>query len=374
MYSRKFEKLKISPSILGFGCMRLPISADGTIDEVKAKEMIELAMANGVTYIDTAYPYHDGHSEPFLGKVLKSHPRDSFYLATKLPVWLVKTKEEVRRLLNEQLMRLQTNYIDFYLLHALDQERWDELVKIGVIEEVEQLQKEGKIRYMGFSFHDAYPVFERIVSYRAWDFCQIQYNYLDTQIQAGQKGYDLTVKLGIPLIVMEPIKGGMLADLPEDVALPFKNYAPQASVSSWALRWVATHENVKVILSGMTTLDHVKDNLNTFDHFVPLNPTEGAIIDQVTQTINARTKNGCTGCEYCMPCPYGVNIPKNFKIWNDYSIFRNEAKTIKRYWTTLKPESRADQCQACGTCETVCPQHLHIIDDLQQVVKDIPKP
>jgi len=374
MYTRNINKLKVSPSILGFGCMRFPTLSDGKIDEAKATEMIEKAMANGVTYIDTAYPYHNGDSEPFVGKVLKNHKRDSFILATKLPVWLIKTKADVRRLFSEQLKRLQVDYVDFYMLHALDGDRWDQLVKLGVPEEVAELQKEGKIRFMGFSFHDEYAAFEKIATYRDWDFCQLQYNYLDTNIQAGRKGYDLTVKLGIPLIVMEPIKGGTLAALPKDIAEVFKNYDPKASLSSWALRWVAQHDNVKVILSGMSTMEHVDDNLNTFNNYKVLSPEENAIVDEVTSIVNSRTKNGCTGCEYCMPCPFGVNIPRNFKIWNDYGVYKDLQKANRRYWIDMKAEERADMCQACSACETVCPQHLHIIDDLKQVAKDLPKP
>jgi uncharacterized protein len=374
MYTRKIDSLKISPSMLGFGCMRFPTLPDGLIDEVKATAMIEKAMAEGVNYIDTAYPYHNGDSEPFVGRVLKNHQRDSFFLATKLPVWLIKSRSDVRRLLNEQLKRLQVDYIDFYLLHALDGERWDILVKLGVPEEVAELQKEGKIRYMGFSFHDEYPFFEQIATYCHWDFCQIQYNYLDTEIQAGQKGYDLSVKLGIPLIVMEPIKGGTLANLPTDIAKILKDHDPKASLSSWALRWVASRENVKVILSGMSTMDHVLDNLETFNHFIPLDETESALVDQVTKLIRARAKNGCTGCEYCMPCPYGVDIPRNFRIWNDLGVFKDAQKANRRYWIDMKAEECADMCQECQACESVCPQHLHIIDDLKQVVKDLAKP
>jgi len=374
MYKRKIEKLNCSPSMLGFGCMRFPTLADGHIDELKATEMLETAMANGVTYIDTAYPYHNGESEPFVGKVLKNHKRDSFMLATKLPVWLIKTKADVRRLFAEQLQRLQVESIDFYLLHALDGDRWDELVKMGVPEEVAELQKEGLIRYMGFSFHDEYPVFEKIATYRKWDFCQLQYNYLDTKVQAGDLGYDLTVKLDIPLIVMEPIKGGTLAALPKDIADVFKDYNPKASLSSWALRWVATHENVKVILSGMTTMEHVLDNLETFNNYKPLSQKESELVNKVTEIVNSRMRNGCTGCEYCMPCPFGVNIPRNFRIWNDYGVFNDLKKANRRYWIDMKAEERADMCQACGICETLCPQHLHIIDDLKQVALDLPKP
>lgn len=282
MKTSYFEKLGIETSLLGFGCMRFPTLTDGSIDEKQAEEMMDHAIRNGVTYIDTAYPYHAGESESFVGKVLKKYNRDQFTIATKLPVWKVNKREDVRELFNEQLTKLQMDYVDFYLLHALDNERWESLLKLGVLEEVEQLQKEGKIKYLGFSFHDEYPVFEKIITYRNWDFCQIQYNYIDTEIQAGDKGYELAEKLGIPLIIMEPIKGGNLANLPEDISHIFKSYHPTKSLSSWALRWVASHPNVKVILSGMSTMEHVTDNLDTFNNFLTLNHDEMECVNQVT--------------------------------------------------------------------------------------------
>ncbi len=372
MKTSHFENLKINSSLLGFGCMRFPILDDGSIDEIQAEAMMDKAIAEGVTYIDTAYPYHGGESETFVGKVLKKYARNQFTIATKLPVWKVSKKEDVRVLFNEQLTKLQVDYVDFYLLHALDNESWEKLVKQGVLEEVEALQKEGKIRFLGFSFHDEYDVFEKIIKYRKWDFCQIQYNYIDTNIQAGDKGYALAEKLGIPLIVMEPIKGGNLANLPDDIAHFFKAYHPHKSLSSWALRWVASHSNVKVILSGMSTMEHVLDNLDTFNHFSPLNEDEMDCVKTVTELIQSRTKNGCTGCEYCMPCPYGVNIPRNFKIWNDLSIYGNQAQAVRRYWKDLAASERSDMCQECGACEAVCPQSIQIIRDLKRVSQEIP--
>ena len=373
MKTSYFEKLGIESSLLGFGCMRFPTLADGSIDEKQAEQMMDHAISKGVTYIDTAYPYHAGESERFVGKVLKKYNRNQFTIATKLPVWKVNKKEDVRELFNEQLTKLQMEYVDFYLLHALDNERWESLVSLGVLDEVEQLQKEGKIKYLGFSFHDEYPVFEKIITYRKWDFCQIQYNYIDTEIQAGDKGYALAEMLGIPLIIMEPIKGGNLANLPEDISHIFKSYHPTKSLSSWALRWVASHPNVKVILSGMSTMEHVTDNLDTFINFSPLNNDEMECVNQVTTVIKSRTKNGCTGCEYCMPCPHGVNIPRNFKIWNDYSIYQNEAQAKRRYWKDMAASERSDMCQECGACEAVCPQSIQIIRDLKRVTLEIPK-
>ncbi|MDP3441955.1 MAG: aldo/keto reductase, partial [Ignavibacteria bacterium] len=205
------------------------------------------------------------------------------------------------------------------------------------------------------------------------DFCQIQYNYIDTQIQAGDKGYALAEKLGIPLIIMEPIKGGNLANLPDDIAQYFKSYDSNKSLSSWALRWVASHSNVKVILSGMSNMEHVMDNLDTFNHFSVLNDEEMECVRKVTEVILDRTKNGCTGCEYCMPCPHGVNIPRNFKIWNDLAIYGNKNQAVRRYWKDMPASERADMCQECGACEVLCPQSIQIINDLRRVNIEIPK-
>lgn len=372
MEYREIKKLSANPSLLGFGCMRFPKKEDGTIDEQEAEKMIDYAMEKGVTYIDTAYPYHDGDSEPFVGRVLKKYPRDRFYLATKMPVWKVESLEDAKNVFEEQLQRLDVDYVDFYLLHALNKERWDNLVKLGLIEFCEELKKQGKIKYLGFSFHDEYPVFEEILTYRDWDFCQIQLNYIDTDIQAGLKGYELTKERNVPLVIMEPIKGGALANLPEDIRSMFEKENPNRSLSSWALRYVASLDNVKVVLSGMSTFDQVKDNLDTFNHFEPLSPKELSLVEDVAKAIKARTKNGCTGCAYCMPCPFGVNIPGNFKIWNEYAMYGNVETTKKRYHD-LGDGARADQCKQCGACEKMCPQAIAIREDLKRVVQDMPK-
>ena len=202
MEYRSMEKLGISPSMLGFGCMRFPKTADGNIDEKEAERMLDRAISAGVTYIDTAYPYHNGDSEPFVGRVLKKYDRESFYLATKLPVWKADTLEDAKQIFEEQMARLQVDYVDFYLLHALSKERWDKLLEIGILDYCEELKKQGKIKYLGFSFHDSYEVFEEILTYRAWDFCQIQYNYMDTEHQAGDKGYALAEKLGVKNLIL----------------------------------------------------------------------------------------------------------------------------------------------------------------------------
>ncbi len=370
MEYRSMEKLGISPSMLGFGCMRFPKTADGNIDEVEAERMLDRAISAGVTYIDTAYPYHNGDSEPFVGRVLKKYDRNSFYLATKLPVWKADTLEDAKQIFEEQMARLQVEYVDFYLLHALSKDRWDKLLEIGILDYCEELKKQGKIKYLGFSFHDSYEVFEEILTYRAWDFCQIQYNYMDTEHQAGDKGYVLAEKLGVPMVIMEPIKGGSLAVLPDDIAAMYKEADPQASVSSWALRWVGTHPNVKVILSGMSTYEQVEDNLKTFDKFKPLDESEQRLVEKVAATIRSRVKNGCTGCRYCMPCPFGVDIPKNFALWNTEAMYGNSAVMKEKYEQELPVSARADQCRKCGACEKECPQAIQIRENLVRVAED----
>lgn len=368
MEYRQMDNLGVAPSLLGFGCMRFPKLEDGSIDELEAERMIEKALSSGITYIDTAYPYHDGESEPFLGKVLKKYKRDSFYLATKLPVWKVNSQEEAKELFGEQLERLQVEYIDFYLFHAMDKERWDKVLSLNLIPYFEQLQKDGKIKHLGFSFHDEYEVFEEMINYRKWDFCQIQYNYMDTEFQAGRKGYELTVKSGVPLVIMEPIKGGSLAILPEDIEEMYKESDPDTSIASWALRWVASHPNVKVILSGMSTYDQLLDNVQTFDKFKPLDNKEQSIVEKVANTVKSRTRNGCTNCRYCMPCPFGVDIPHNFAIWNQLAMYGNEESAKHNYFLNMEESARADMCQSCGACEEECPQSIKIIGDLKQIV------
>ena len=374
MKYRKLEKLNKEVSLLGFGCMRFPTTEDGHIDEVRAMAMMDEAIASGVNYIDTAYPYHDGESEIFVGKVLKKYPRESLFLATKMPFFsMMQTKEDPERLFNEQLQKLDVEYFDFYLLHCLNKDFWhNKVLGLGALDFCIEMQKQGKIKHLGFSFHDDYEVFEEILNYRDWDFCQIQYNYMDTNIQAGDKGYELAASKGVPVIVMEPIKGGALSNLPEDISKIFKEYDAEATNSRWALRWVATHPNVKVILSGMSSEEHVKDNLETFNlDRVELNAEELQVVANVRNAIEQRVKNGCTGCSYCMPCPFGVDIPRNFALWNQASMYGNYEKSKQRY-AALK-EAQACYCKECGKCEKVCPQAIQIRENLKQVHEELGK-
>lgn len=372
MEKRKLEKLGIETSLLGFGCMRFPVTAEGKIDEPEAEKMLDRAIASGVNYIDTAYPYHGGDSEPFVGKVLQKYDRGSYYLATKMPAWLVKNLDDVDRIFNEQLERLRTDYIDFYLLHAMSKDRWDEMVKIGAVERLAQLKEEGRIRYLGFSFHDSYEVFEEILNYRDWDFCQIQLNYMDTETQAGMKGYELTVEKEIPLVIMEPVKGGSLAVFSSDIMDKFHEHDENASAASFALRWVGSLPNVKVILSGMSTMEQVEDNLHTFGEFRPLSEAEAATVAEVVSILHSRVQNGCTGCKYCMPCPAGVNIPDSFRMWNTYHMYQNY-NMVRNGWENMDEGARPSNCIKCGKCEQVCPQKLNIRENLERAQQDLDK-
>lgn len=371
MEKRKIKKLNVETSLLGFGCMRFPTTKDGKIDEVAATKMLDEAYENGVNYFDTAYVYHNGDSEIFTGKVLDRYPRHTYYLATKLPVWEVNKPEDVERLLDEQLSKLNKEYIDFYLLHALDGKQWDKMVELGVPEICEKMKEKGKIKYFGFSFHDDYNAFEKIINARDWDFCQIQLNYMDIDIQAGLKGYRLAEEKNVPMIIMEPVKGGNLAVLPDEIEKIFKKERPNQSIASWALRWVASKPNIMTVLSGMSNMEQVRDNLDTFIHFEPISDKENSIVMKAAATIRSRVANGCTGCGYCMPCPAGVNIPQNFRIWNQYHMYMNAGGLNWMWYNEISDKEKADKCIKCGKCEQLCPQKIAIRDNLAEMNKEI---
>lgn len=373
MEKRRLEKLGIETSLLGFGCMRFPTTSEGKIDEAKAEAMLDEAIAAGVNYIDTAYPYHNKESEPFVGKALKKYDRKSFYLATKLPVWFVNSKEDAERIFEEQLSRLQTDYIDFYLLHAMNKGHWDKMQELGVVDYCQKLKEEGRIKYLGFSFHDSYEVFEEMLLAREWDFCQIQLNYMDAEEQAGMKGYALAEKQGVPLVIMEPIKGGSLAAFADDITAKLKELDDKASTASFALRWVGSLPNVKVILSGMSTMEQVQDNLDTFKEFKPLSEKEKEKIDEIVAIIKSRVQNGCSGCRYCMPCPAGVNIPACFSAWNTYHMYQNYNVVRWNWENELGDKAQAKNCIQCGKCEAQCPQKIAIREDLKKVQADLDK-
>ena len=373
MEKRRMEGLGLETSLLGFGCMRFPVLENGEINEPEAERMLDKAIAEGVNYIDTAYPYHEGKSEIVTGKILKKYDRDSFYLATKLPLWQINSLEDVDRIFGEQLTKLQTDHVDFYLMHAMNKERWDAMRKLGVVERLEQIKAEGRIRYLGFSFHDSYEAFEEIINAREWDFCQIQLNYMDVEEQAGLKGYELAASKNVPVIVMEPVKGGSLAAFAEDIMEKFRAADAQASAASFALRWVGSLPGVKVILSGMSTMGQVEDNLKTFGCFKPLSGEEQKMMKEVRDTLKSRVQNGCTACRYCMPCPAGVDIPGCFGVWNTYHMYQNYNMVKRRWENELGEQKQAKNCVKCGKCEQACPQKLSIRKDLERAQADLDK-
>lgn len=368
----QMEKLGVKVSRLGFGCMRLPVTPEGKIDEPRAAKMLDRAYKAGVNYFDTAYFYHNQTSEAFVGRALKAYPRESFYLATKLPLSIISSRKEAEEIFEGQFKTMQVDYFDFYLLHCITDSNWKKVKDFDLINYMIEQQKAGRIRHLGFSFHASYELFEEVMNAHDWDFCQIQLNYMDTEIQAGMKGYELATSRGVPVIVMEPVKGGSLATLGDDIADIFRKARPDKSVASWAMRWVAELDNCKVILSGMTNEEQVEDNLATFSHPEPLSEREKEVIEQVRREITARTFVGCTDCKYCMPCPFGVDIPQNFRIMNNFAKYSNE-RALASGWNEMEEGARADQCQSCGQCETACPQGIAIREKLQAIAARMAK-
>ncbi|MGM0602546.1 MAG: aldo/keto reductase [Bacillota bacterium] len=369
MNYRKFENLDLKVSALGFGAMRLPLAGENTedIDEKKAVEMIRYAIDNGVNYVDTAWPYHGEQSEILVGKALQDGYRAKVNLATKLPIWKLEKKTDMDEILDEQLEKLQTDVIDFYLLHALGEERWKTCQKLEVLNWLKKVQAEGKINYVGFSFHDDYELFEEIIDSFEWDFCQIQYNYLDTEYQAGQKGLKYAHNKGIGVIVMEPLRGGWLAqEPPKEVKEMFDEYNEDRTPVDWALQWLWSQEEVTLVLSGMSSLKQVEENVVSASNSEVglLTEAENKMIEKAAEKM--RGPITCTRCEYCMPCPNGVDIPGNFLLYNQADLFDEYEKNKEEYYK-MDEGKRADKCVECRECLEKCPQNLEIIDLLKDV-------
>lgn len=374
MKYRKFGKCDFDVSALGFGCMRLPIlnGDEKQIDEEKAISLIRYAIDKGVTYIDTAYPYHKGSSELVVGKALKDGYRERVKLATKLPVWLANSYEDFDKYLNEQLEKLQTDHIDMYLLHGLGKERWDKLLELDIFKFIKSALSDGRIKQIGFSFHDKLDVFKTIVDAYNWDFCQIQYNFLDDNEQAGTEGLQYAANKGLAVVIMEPLKGGRLAKTPPISVKELWSKANTKKVpAEWGLRWVWNHPEVSTVLSGMNSMEQIIENMNTADTALPNSLLEKdlELISNVKSQYNKLIKVQCTACSYCMPCPTGVDIPKNFALLNDASMYNEHDAQSNSYNKNLTLKQRAVSCVECGKCETLCPQHLEIRKHLKEVNK-----
>jgi len=372
MQYRTFGKLEWKPSALGFGAMRLPIIDGDTskIDEAEATRMIRTAIDAGVNYVDTAWPYHREKSEPFIGRCLQDGYREKVKLATKMPVWLTESPEDFDKYLNLQLEKLQTDRIDFYLLHALNQTTWPKVRDLGVLEWAQGAIKDGRIGHLGFSFHDELALFKEIVDAHDWTFCQIMYNFMDIEFQAGREGLHYAAERGLAVVIMEPLRGGSLTQkAPGPVADLWASASVKRSQADWALQWVWNQPEVSLLLSGMTTMQHVEENLESArqSRVGILSDEDLALVGRVREAYRALCPIPCTNCKYCMPCPSGVNIPRIFSIYNDLRMYGDEEMARTRYNQFMKPENRADNCVECGQCEAACPQQIQIIDWLKKV-------
>jgi predicted aldo/keto reductase-like oxidoreductase len=376
MRFRKFRKLDFEVSALGFGCMRLPIKEGdrSNIDEPEATKMLRYAVDQGVNYVDTAYGYHGGNSERFLGKALKDGYRQKVKLATKLPPRKVEALEDFDRLLNEQLEKLQTDHIDLYLLHGLNRERWPKLRDLGVTQWAEGAIVDGRIGHIGFSFHDNYEVFKKIVDgYNGWDFCQIQYNYVNEDVQAGTKGLIYAAEKGLAVVVMEPILGGGLVTPPEPVQKLWNTAAKKRTPADWALQWLWNKPEVSVVLSGMSTMEQVFQNVESASNSGINNLTEDelALIGKVREAYQDLQPISCTNCGYCMPCPNGVDIPFNFEIYNNGVRFDQMDRARNRYPNLIPEGARARACIQCRECEEECPQGIQISEWMSRVHEEL---
>jgi uncharacterized protein len=364
-------------SALGFGAMRLPTKR-GKIDQERATRQIRYAIDKGINYIDTAFLYHGGESETFLGNALSDGYREKVRIATKLPPDYVKKREDMDEILHVQLKRLQTDYIDYYLLHGLEANNWKKLLDLGIFEFLEQAKAAGMIKNIGFSFHGDCQTFKDIIDAYDWVFCQIQYNFLDEENQAGTEGLHYAASKNIAVMIMEPLRGGMLTrKLPQVVRKIYRDAGKQRSAAEWGLRWVWNHKEVTVVLSGMNEEDQIAENIKTCENALPgsLNPDELAIIDNVAESYKRLTKVDCNGCAYCMPCPLGVNIPQCFNFYNNYYIAGRSLKTRINYWIELmggigKP-ANASLCKNCGKCVKTCPQKIAIPEELKKVSRNL---
>lgn len=357
-------------SLLGFGTMRLPKKNSETqaIDFKKGQEMVDEAVKKGVNYFDTAYMYHNGEAERFIGEALLKYPRSQYYLATKMPAWKIEKPEDLNRIFEEQLKKCQTDYFDFYLIHNINRETLKSVQKFDVYRFLKEKQKEGKIKHLGFSFHDEPELLEEMIQNYDWDFAQIQLNYLDWTMQNAKLQYEILTNRNIPIIVMEPVRGGSLATLSNEAADILKKEDPTASIASWAIRYAASLPNVLTVLSGMSDQIQLQDNLQTLSPLKPLSAAEYERIEKAKTVYQSALKIPCTYCRYCMECPSGVHIPKVFDKYNQ-SFARGDIdkKHFLFEYQQIGEKQQAHHCIKCGVCLEKCPQGIDIISEMEKV-------
>ena len=369
---RKFKDVEVS--LLGLGTMRLPCETEQkresnpNIDYEKAQKLVDLAYKNGVNYYDTAYMYHCGKSEKFIGHALKKYPRNTYFIADKLPIWMCDTKEDMQRIFANQLERTGMEYFDFYLLHSLDKENFEKCEKLGAYDFIKQKQKEGKIKYIGFSFHGTVDDLRHIVSAHYWDFAQIQMNYLDWENQNAKMQYQILEDANIPTIVMEPVRGGKLALVNNEIKDMFKSKKPDMSVASWAMGFVASHKNIITILSGMNSEQQMLDNLSTLTNFKAFGDDEYSICFKAASILNKSEVIGCTGCDYCQPCPKGIRISSFFSLYNSVVSGDVNIQQGREVYESFAINPTA--CAWCNKCKNHCPQSISVPDVLEgKVIK-----
>ena len=367
MQYRTFNKTGEKISLMGLGTMRLPVNNDGSINEDEAIEMIRYAIDNGVNYVDTAYMYHNGESEVIVGKALKDGYREKVILADKLPVWFTREESGLADIFETQLKRLDVEDIDMYLLHNVTRPIWKIANKFNAMDFIEKKKAEGKIKHIGFSFHDDLALFKEVADAYDWDFCQIQLNYMDTEWQAGLEGLKYVANKGIPVVIMEPLKGGRLTDkLPESIETLFASLDIDRTPADWALRWLANFPEILTILTGVSNIKQAKENIATLSDAKPNSLTEKelTVIQQIADTYNNLIRYDCTTCNYCMPCPERLNIPHVMNIYNEWFLFAQSQKTkddFKMYF----PKG-VSACTKCRVCEEKCPQHLKISEMMEK--------
>lgn len=380
MLYREMGKTGEKVSILGFGCMRLPIRGNYVqIDIDKASNLLDHALDQGINYLDTAYPYHGistshgGNSEIFLGEYLsEGGRRDEVYLATKLPTWRLENEEDMENFFIQQLKRLKTDYIDFYLLHSLKEKQWFHLEDLGVLEFLDKAVADGRIKYTGFSSHDETDFIKEVVDSYQWDMCQIQYNYLDENIQAGKEGLNYAAEKGLGVVIMEPLKGGVLADyVPSEVQKIWDNAPLKRTPAEWAFRYLWDIPEISVVLSGMNTAEQLHENLQTAEKGLPRSFTseERKLMEEVKEVYLGKISVECSKCGYCMPCPSGINIPQCLSYLNQAGMFEDYSEVKNQYYFMLKDTEMAGNCLECGLCEEMCSQHLSIREELKKVVR-----
>ncbi len=368
---RHYKQTEMTLPLLGFGTMRLPKNSqdDKDIDYPTTERMFARAMEAGCNYFDTAYPYHGGRSEICVGDLLVSnYPRDSFYLTSKMLLRAIETEADVERIFQEQLTKTRAGYFDFYLMHAVNRKNWLVAEKVHLYDFLAKKKEEGLIRYIGFSFHDTPEVLQTIASAYPWDVTQIQLNYLDWETYRSREQYEVLTKLGIPVLVMEPLRGGALATLSPQAVECLKQSNPNATPASWGLRWVASLPNVLCTLSGMSHPDQLEDNIATFTPMKPLTDPERETLAAALEVYRNSLDVPCTGCNYCQPCPVKVEIPRIFAYWNQYKI-THSAMLLKGRLSTIPEGSTADHCISCKSCLSKCPQHIDIPANLARIAE-----